>query len=81
MPFDYSQNPQWKFVDYIEFLLFFTKMDNAQFDPNMAMEDMSWALQLLQYENNNIRQAFEHLKVGASLALQNPKGAINQQVF
>jgi predicted DNA-binding helix-hairpin-helix protein len=55
--------------DYIEFLLFFTKMDNAQVDPNMTMEDMLRALQLLQYENNNIRQAFEHLQVGASFAL------------
>jgi hypothetical protein len=43
MPFDHSQNSQRKFAisylflteDYIEVLLFYSKMDNAQFDQNM----------------------------------------------
>jgi hypothetical protein len=53
-------------------------MDNVQFDQNMAMEAMWRTLQQLQHENNNMRQAFEQLQVGTSLALQNSEGADNQ---
>jgi hypothetical protein len=44
------------------------------------MEDIWRALQLLQKENNKMRQAFEQLQVGsppAPPAPQNPEGAVN----
>jgi hypothetical protein len=56
-------------------------MGDVQYDQNMAMKDMSRALQVLQHENNNMRQAFERLQVGALPAPQNPGGAVNQQVL
>ena len=56
-------------------------MENAQFDKNMAIEDMQQTLQLLQHENNNMREIFEQLQVGIRPTPQNPEGAINQQVF
>ena len=55
-------------------------MGDVQFDQNMAMEDMWQVLQVLQQENNNMRQAFEQLQVGARLAPQNLEAAVNQQV-
>ena len=47
----------------------------------MAMEDMWRALQVLQQKNNNMRQAFEQLQVGARPTPQNPEVAINRQVL
>ena len=56
-------------------------MGDVQFDQNMAMENMWRALQILQQENNNIRQAFEQLQVEACPTPQNLETAVNQQVF
>jgi hypothetical protein len=56
-------------------------MGNFQLALNMAMEDMWQALHVLQQENNNMRQAFEHFQIGAPLATQNPRGTVNQQVL
>jgi hypothetical protein len=47
----------------------------------MAMEDMWRILHILQYENNNMRQAFEWFQVGAPPTPQSPGGAINQQIL
>jgi hypothetical protein len=41
----------------------------------MAIEDM-W--QILQQENNNMRQAFEQVQVGAFFTPQNLEGIVNQ---
>ena len=38
-------------------------------------------LQVLQQENNNMRQAFERLQVGAPPIPQNLGGIVNQQVL
>jgi hypothetical protein len=36
------------------------------------------ALHVLQQDNNNMRQAFEKLQVGAPLISQNPRSVVNQ---
>ena len=56
-------------------------MGDVQCDQNIAMEDMWRVLQVLQQENNNMRQAFEQLQVGARPAPQNPEAVVNQQVL
>jgi hypothetical protein len=56
----------------LNFYYFSNKMNDAQFDQNMAMEDIWRALYVLQQENNNMHQAFEQLQVEAPLILQNP---------
>jgi hypothetical protein len=59
----------WKRI-VLNFYYFPSKIDNTQFDQNMAMEDMWWVLYVLQQENNNMRQAFKQLQVGAPSAPQ-----------
>jgi hypothetical protein len=64
----------------LNFYYFFNKIDDAQFDQNMAMENMWRALHVLQQENN-MYQAFEQLQVRARHAPHNFEDIGNQQVL
>jgi hypothetical protein len=64
--------------DNIEYYYFSSKMDDIQFDQNIAIEDMWQIQQLLEQENNNKCQAFEQLQVGALPESQNLEGIVNQ---
>ena len=56
-------------------------MGDIEFDQNMAMDNMWRVLQVLQHENNHMRQVFEQLQVGVRPTPRNSEAAANEQVL